>query len=173
MYHAKLGRDMKAACQVVDLTMGLLELHPLSQRPQTSSGEPSQDHASAKIDISTTPTPNEWQDIALVAERAWTLLLPSPDAPKKAVHMLTGRLCQLIQCLVIGHLPNLDLHVQMLFHEGLQPILNTAVSEHREYTSLVVAMLSRLAIEHSLHVYGQQEAVEIFNIFSESQQAKP
>lgn len=75
-YHAKLGCDVNIACQVVDLMMSLLELHPLSPRPQPeiSSGQPCHNHASAKVDMSSKPMPNEWQDIALVAGRACAIL---------------------------------------------------------------------------------------------------
>lgn len=71
---------------------------------------------------------------------------------------------------MIRHLPDLDLDVQKLFHEGLQPIL-LVVQEHTEYTGLVVAMFSRLAIDYSLHDYGQPEAKLIFTMFCESKQA--
>ena len=103
-----------------------------------------------------TPKPSGWQDIELVAERAcmslhWALSLRSVHhIPSETVHRLIAILCQLIQHLVAGHLPDLDLDMHKLFKSGLHPILTAQLKGQLADTELVVAMMTRMAIDPDL-----------------------
>lgn len=137
-----------------------------------------------------TPKPSQWLDIELVATRACTTLgwALSPavvcQVPAEALDSLAVQLYQLIQRLVIGHLPGLELSVRKLFRLGLQPILAFHSRGYAETTgpvaamlsrlavdssaSLAVAMLSRLARDSSVIPVGCTHAAEICNIFCKS-----
>ena len=67
-----------------------------------------------------------------------------------SVDGLPGQLCKLIQRLVIGQLPDLDLDMGKLFKAGLLPVLAAQRAGHAAYTGLAVAMLSRLAVDCTL-----------------------
>lgn len=75
-----------------------------------------------------TPEPNEWQDVELVALRAVTILgwavstVSASHTSVQDTNVLVQRLCQLLQHLVAGHLPDLDLDMQRLFGVGLRPV---------------------------------------------------
>ena len=131
-----------------------------------------------------TPKPSEWKDIELVASRAcsslkWVLSLDATidNQFHDDLNELTRDLCQLIQRLVIGHLPDLDLDMQQLFKAGLQPVLAALLAGHAEYTALTVAMLSRLATDSTLISQSQlKDAVQLLSVFCglcELQQAHP
>ena len=124
-----------------------------------------------------TPKPSEWKDIELVALRAsaslrWVLTLDIPDDLSDDDDELKRDLCQLIQRLVIGHLPDLDLDMQKLFKAGLYPVLAAQLPGRAESTGLAVAMLSRLAVDSTLISQTQPaDAVQMLSVFCELQQA--
>ena len=154
----------------------LLELHPLSQRPQPGAfgQQPpeAQDDSSEQqgTAVSTcsqaqglhqsttwpTPDPNVWRDIELVAGRAcaaldWALSLTvGLYAPSANVELVAEQLSHLLELLVIGHLQDLDLDMRTLFKATLKPILSALLGRHEEYTGLAVAMLSRLALDDKM-----------------------
>lgn len=121
-----------------------------------------------------TPKPSEWNDIELVASRCcasltWALSLS--DGLSDDGNELTRDLCQLIQRLVIGHLPDLDLDMRKLFKAGLQPVLAALHKGHAEYTGLAVAMLSRLALDSTLISQSQlTDTSQLLSVFCEFQQ---
>lgn len=124
-----------------------------------------------------TPKPTEWHDIKLVAIKAcmsldWALSLRSAQlVPAETLHRLTAMLCQLIQRLVAGHLPDLDLNMENLFTAG-QPGLHAAQLEgHAECTGLAAAMLARLAVDSKLVAQGTLSAGPISSIFCKSPKA--
>lgn len=140
----------------------------------STQGQPSQQQATWP-----TPKPAEWHDIELVAESAcvslgWALSLTNlHHIPAETVHRLIAILCQLIQHLVAGHLPDLDLDMQKLFKLGMHPVLQLVQhAQIEEGTNLAVAMLSRMAIDSSLIPQSLTHAVQILSIFSELTQAK-
>lgn len=107
-----------------------------------------------------TPKPSEWANIALVAEKAcltldWAL---SSKASREVVYQLLVQLCELLKCLVIGHLPDLGLDMYKLFRRGLQPVLAAQLVQCTGYRDLAVAMLSRLAVDCSLIPGGEASA---------------
>lgn len=124
-----------------------------------------------------TPRPSEWKDIELVASRAsaslrWALALDAPDDLSDEVDELRRELCQLIQRLVIGHLPDLDLDMQKLFKAGLYPVLAAQLAGRAESTGLAVAMLSRLTMDSTLISQTQPaDAAQMLSVFCELQQA--
>ena len=192
----RLLTDVNTACGAVGLVSRLLELHPLSDRPlpKVSGSQPSHDHDQALRDISNglcctpadesthvldslkwpTPRPSEWQDIELVALRAcnalgWAL---SPTVmhrvPTDTVNKLVGQLCQLIQRLVSGHLPDLDLDMQKLFETGLQPVLTAQLAGYAEITNMAAALYARMVSDSSLAPYWQEHARQMCSVFCES-----
>lgn len=97
-----------------------------------------------------TPKPNEWQDIELVFTRAcftlgWALGAFQRNMMKETVQQLIGQLCQVMQALASGHMPDLDLDMCSLFTAGLSPVLTAHYAEHPGYSGLATAMLSRLS----------------------------
>lgn len=74
---------------------------------------------------------------------------------------------------MIGHLPDLELDMRMLFHEGLKPVLAAQVAGCVEYTDLAIAMLSRLEADWNLIPGGRALAgPQIISIFCEYLQAE-
>lgn len=193
---------MNAVLAAVYLMITLLELHPLSQRPppKVSGGLPAGKDTLAAEDIKAglcgtpsdastqarcsfqsqkwaTPKPNDWQDIKLIAIRAFTTLGWARSTTVRAhtsvdtIKPLVEQMCQLIQHLLAGHLPDLDLDMQTLFDIGLQPVLDAELGGHAGFKTLAAAMLSRLATDSSLMVQGRTCARHICHIFCESSQA--
>ena len=190
--------DVNTIARAVALTTSLLELQPLSHKAslKASTGQPAQSEAQPVTDVSAVeciaadapagaqvsdlpekwprPTPDEWQDVDLVAARAFTTLhwssLPQVMRSVSAedYHMLVASLAYLLHCLVVGHLLDVDLDVSMLFSVGLDPVLRLISAGHAEYTDLAVAMLSRLAMDRALIPTGCRQAQAIFAIFCES-----
>lgn len=78
---------------------------------------------------------------------------------------LPGQLCELIQRLVIGHLPDLDLDMRKLFKAGLLPVLAAQRAGHAESTGLAVAMLSRLAVDCTLIPESLPYASRLYSVF--------
>ena len=190
--------DVNTIARAVALTTSLLELHPLSDNAplKVSTGQPAQSEAQPVTDVSAVeciaadapagaqvsdlpgkwpkPTPDEWQDVELVAARAFTTLrwsaLPQVmrSVSAEEFHMLVASLAYLLHCLVVGHLLDVDLDVSMLFSVGLDSVLRLLGAGHAEYTDLAVAMLSRLAMDRALIPTGYPQAQAIFAIFCES-----
>lgn len=159
----------------VSMANSLLDLHPLSQRPPAEVSSVSTTHAQASSQAAKwpTPKPSEWKDIELVASRActslkWVLSLDSTGHHHldDDYSELTRDLCQLIQRLVIGHLPDLDLDMQPLFQAGLQPVLAALRAGHVVYTGLAVAMLSRLGTDSTLISQSRTaDALQVLSVF--------
>ena len=188
--------DVNTIARAVALTTCLLGLHPLSQKapPKVSTGQPTESQAHSVTDISAvaclaahtparaqvsdqpekwpTPTPAEWQDVVLVATRAFLTLSWSSQVmrsvPAEDSHMLITSLVHLLHCLVLGHLLDVDLDVSMLFSVGLESVLRLLGAGHAEYTDLAVAMLSRLAMDRALIPAGYPQAQAIFTMLCKS-----
>ena len=192
-----------AAASAVDLMVKLLDLHPLSQRPQpgalgqhpsqaqddnseqqgTAGDTSTQAQDESQPEIWPKPEPREWQAIELVATRAcgaldWAL---SPTVvhhvPMASWNALALRLPKLLERLLIGHLPDLDLDMHPLFQAALKPVLRVRLAGFREYTALAVAMLStRMAVDFRL-LDGNTTAEELLQLvmstFCESQLLSP
>ena len=199
---AQYGLDnMDTTRKAVRMAICLLDTHPLSPRPQSEApGQistqgccaqttaadstdqqcvPTQAEAPSQLEQWPTPKPSEWADIVLVAERACLTLdralsrKTAHQASPEVVHDLIVQLSELLKCLVIGHLPDLDLDMCKLFHQGLQPVLAAKLAGRTEYRDLAVAMLSRLAVDCNLIPGGRAFAgPEIVSIFCEFVQAK-
>ncbi len=189
--------DMNTMSTAVGLTILMLEVQPLSHKARlegvneqlgqnqahpvkegsavahTANDAPAQAEASDQSEKWPTPTPEEWKDVMLVATRAIILLLWSltpqivRSVPAKDSHMLTALLAHLLERLVIGHLPDLDLDMSMLFMTGQEPILRAITAGHREYTGLAVAMLSRLATDRTVATC-RDSAKSIYTILCKS-----
>ena len=186
-------QGINETCKAVKMAISLLDMHPLSPRPppqapsllllkdcsQTMSADNTdQQCASTQPEQWPTPKSTEWADIVLVTERACSALeqallirLTSPDS----IHELILQLCQLLKCLVIGHLPDMGLDMYKLFQDGLQPVLKAQVVGIVEYTDLAVAVLSRLAADcNLLPAEGRRLAgPQIISVFCEFLQAEP
>ncbi|KAL3142059.1 hypothetical protein ABBQ32_004687 [Trebouxia sp. C0010 RCD-2024] len=147
---------VEVTCQAVVLVTRLLDVHHLARRSRTaapgqqpaqaqskSSEEPgtaanasSQAQASHQPDVWPTPEPNEWQDVELVATRAcasldWAVSLTvNQDFPTVGMKMMAWQLKELLQRLVIGHLPDLDLDMCALFRAALKPVLSALLAGH-------------------------------------------
>lgn len=182
--------------RAVDFAAKLLQSHPLSNKtkPQVSTGQASQDQEQPIKDVSLAPctaadasaqaqashqpekwpkaTPDEWKDIVFVVSRAfisldWALSHEvTCDVPVEAAHRLTVLLAHLIQDLLIGHLPDLDLEVCALFTAGLEPVLTAQMAGYAEFTALAAAMISRLAMDRTVVPTGWIHARQIYIIFS-------
>ena len=177
------------AHDAVSLVNRLLKLHPLSQRP--SAAVPPKKASSAQQQFTAaaiapvqaafsqkwpTPKPNEWQDIELVFTRAsctliWALSTLQCNMLKESVQQLLGQLCQVMQLLAGGHMPDLDLDMRSLFTAGLSPVLSAQHAEHPGYSGLATAMLSRLGKDCSLIPQSLDHATQMCSLFCESQQA--
>ena len=123
-----------------------------------------------------TPKPNEWQDIELVFTRAcftlsWALSTIGRSRFKETVQQLIGQLCQVMQLLASGHMPDLNLDMRSVFTAGLSPVLSAQYAEHPGYSGLATAMLSRLGKDCSLIPQSLDHAVQICSLFCELQQA--
>ena len=146
----------------------------------TQSGELStasaQPPTSCQPEVWPTPEPNEWQGVQLVALRAFTILgwavstVSVNHTSVQDTNILVQRLCQVLQHLVAGHLPDLDLDMQTLFGVGLQPVLDAQLGGHAESEGLAAMMLLRLAADSRLALQGQLRAHQICLMFGESSQ---
>ena len=172
-----------------------LHLHPLSQRlsagvsagkatltgqdaktglPGTASTASTRAATSRQPEKWPTPKANEWQDVELIALRAFTTLdwavstVSATHTSGEDTSSLVARLCQLLLYLVAGHLPDLDLDMQRLFDVGLQPVLDAQLKGHAEFEGLAAMMLSRLATDSRLVLQGQKCARQICHIFGGS-----
>ena len=131
-------------------------------------------YASIEPEVWPTPKPKQWRDIELVASRAgvavdWAFSLPAlPQDAQEVLDLLQSQLRQLVELLVIGHLPDWRLDMSTLFKAALQPVLSALLAGHEQYTALAVAMLSRLAIDGRLVPESMTDAaVQIIMIFCE------
>ena len=184
---------LKTSCQAVEMAVCLLDMHPLSQRAQleapgqlptqssaqsTTAGSTDQQcissHPSSRSVQWPTPKSSEWADIVLVAERAclaldWALSHKSANqASPEIADQLAVQLCELLRSLVIGHLPDLDLDMRKLFHQGLQPVLAAQLAGYAKCMDPAVAMLSRLAVDCNLLPGGRAYAgPQIISTFCE------
>ena len=142
----------------------------------TASNASTQAPTSCQPDKWPTPRPKEWKDVELVAVRAfnsirWAAHIMSvAQTFVKNRKSLVERLCQLLQHLVAGHLPDLDLDMQQLFDVGLQPVLDAQVEGRAGSEGLAAMMLTRLATDSRLALQGQKCAHQICFIFGESSQ---
>lgn len=136
-----------------------LQLHPLSQRLSagvsagkatlsaqdamtglrgTSSTASTRAPTSCQPEKWPTPKPNEWQEVELVAVRAFTTLgwavstVSTTHTSVQDTRSLVERLCQLLHHLVAGHLPDLDLGMHEIFEVGLQPVLDAQLKGHAD-----------------------------------------
>ena len=192
-----LAGNVRRAWTAVSLMITSLHLHPLSQRLAAGvsagkatptvqdaktglcgplSNSSTQAQTSCQPETWPTPKPNEWQDVELVAVRAFTTLdwaVSTVSATHTSVEdtsSLVARLCQLLLYLVAGHLPDLDLDMQKLFDVGLQPVLDAQLKGHAESEGLAAMMLSRLATDSRLTLQGQKCARQICHMFGGSSQ---
>ena len=90
---------------------------------------------------------------------------------KETVQQLIGQLCQVMQALASGHMPDLDLDMCSLFTAGLSPVLTAHYAEYPGYSGLATAMLSRLGKDCSLIPHSLDNAVQICSLFCELHQA--
>ena len=195
--------SVRKAVTAVCLMIKSLARHPLSQRlpaevsggllasegtltaediktglcgPKSTTCTSTQEQIDCQPDKWPFPEPNEWQDVQLVAVRAFTTVdwaVSTLGAAHPAVtkrDSLIGLLCYLLERLLAGHLPDLDLDVQELFKIGLQPVLDAELDGHAESEGLAAMMLSRLAIDSRFALQGRACARQICYIFGESSQ---
>lgn len=136
----------------------------------TGATSSNQAQASHQPETWPTPKPNEWHDVKLVAAKAcmsldWALSLTKVQGlPGETLHRLTATLCQLLQRLVAGHLPDLDLDMQDLLRAGVHPILTAQLEGHADCTGPPAAMLSRLTMDSSLIPVGSAHATSKYSI---------
>ena len=180
----ELASAVKATSGAIALIMKLLDFNPLSQRPQptASSQQPShvrvnssqqqgtagstssQAQLSYQPEMWPTPNPSEWANIEVVAERAGAALswVLSPTvklhAPAANVKLVAGQLSELLQLILIGHLPDWNLNISTLFQATLKPVLAALLAGYQQYTELAVAMLSEMAKDSDLIPDNMKEA---------------
>ena len=172
-------------------------MQPLSQRsqPAPSHQQPTQDNSTEQPSLTAAalsqpqrasyqpetwprPTPHEWHEIELVATWActalsWALsLIGVYHITVETVQKLTANLFQLIQLLVAGHMPDLDLDMRELFIAGLPAVLTVQHSRREAYTELTITMLSRLAKDSRLVVQCRDIAGHLCSLFCKLQPSK-
>lgn len=120
------------------------------------------------------PEPNAWRHIKLVAARAcasldWALSIQAlPEYAVEHFDWLLMRLCELLELLLLGHLPDTDLDMHTVFKAALKPVLEAVLAGRGEYTALAVEMLSRLGTDCRLIPQSMADAaLQIVWIFCE------
>ena len=108
-----------------------------------------------------TPKAAAWTDIEVVACRAAMLLhflqLSAEQPPQPAAQDLRDALVRLLCCLLLGHLSNLKLDVQLVFCSAFVPVMQELEgSLHDEHgrTDLGVAFMRRLITDPTLMNMG-------------------